>query len=124
MILQDKLKEIELRANAATDGPWYPLNNHGTHIFEPSLVFGEAGIIAKGSEAFIGQRYLASGADIEKLGNNLRFIAHARADIPKLLAVIKLLIEQRDYVADYPIDGFEDIREMNNELAKILEEEK
>lgn len=82
-------KILELSASAAP-GPWWRLNNYGTEILDPASIFGECGIIAEGTTAFIGQAYRANCTDEKKLDNNLKFIAETRILAP---VVAKRLLE-------------------------------
>ena len=65
---KDRLKEIEARADAATDGPWMSVDSYiGVEEAEDQAV-GETGRDADAT-----------------------FIAHARTDIPDLIAEVKRL---------------------------------
>lgn len=75
--IEDKLNEIKERAEAATKGPWF----HGSYLGRSSEVFSR-----KVRE--IANCHSRNGIDSE-------FIAHARTDVPALLAVIEKLMEQR-----------------------------
>lgn len=87
----DELKEIEARANAATPGPWsfdycgdvyphYELSADGKSLF----FTGSSPDTEKGGPAMIGT------SSWWQQGNpNSQFIAHARTDIPKLIAAVR-----------------------------------
>lgn len=83
------LEEIERRANAATSGPWWAWNRGvGWHI-------------AVGSPEDLDEwgrpRLLPEGfrTDIE-FEADAEFIAHARTDIPALIAEVKRLREHKE----------------------------
>lgn len=66
-----KLQEIEARANAATPGPWYAGNGH-PYVTTERMGFGI--VVARALE-----------------GNDCTFIAHARTDVPVLIAEVRRL---------------------------------
>ncbi len=73
---KDILDEIEARANAATDGPWCsPLGIFIVNNFQEDPL-GEF----KGSNN----------------GNNTRFIAHARTDVPNLCRALRAVLDLCD----------------------------
>jgi hypothetical protein len=71
-ITAERLAEIEARANAATPGPW-----HAEH----------RGVMAEGVE--IVDDCAVAGWDVYP--ENQAFIAHARADVPDLVAEVRRL---------------------------------
>ena len=82
--LTDKLKEIRDRADKATPGIWEARCNEFSNTARPRFIWDSTwGFIAECS---------SGSQDIV----NADFIANAKQDIPKLLAVIEKLIEQRD----------------------------
>lgn len=105
--LTDTLKGIRERCEKATPGPWLngypnackitPMPDHVWSIHKDLI-----------------------GKDLET--NDADFIAHSRSDIPKLIAVIEKLMEQRDECAR--IAGLQIWTADNNqELLAILKEE-
>ena len=114
-----ELAEIEARANAATPGPWevgvlrrecdHPTTNQFTEersVFPP---LGESGPVA-----------LAAEGEHE----NGAFIAHARTDVPALIAEVKRLRAENDVLrksADAAVDG---VRAMLPAALKVAREEK
>ena len=116
---QLELAEIEARANAATPGPWevgvlrrecdHPTTNQFTEersVFPP---LGESGPVA-----------LAAEGEHE----NGAFIAHARTDVPALIAEVKRLRAENDVLrksADAAVDG---VRAMLPAALKVAREEK
>lgn len=107
MLTDEELTEIEVRANAATPGPWYA---HATddEVFSNaryiSLEPGEFRHDNKrsmdsqsderaDSEQVIAITLLQSPrlADCDECDENTLFIAHARSDIPRLIAEIRRL---------------------------------
>lgn len=78
MTLEEKLAEISQRAEKAIKGPWEFKDYTSNQLIvtkKGAPICALAGVVAKDAE--------------------FEFIAHARQDIPKLLAVIELLIQQR-----------------------------
>ena len=80
---------VRERVEAATEGPW------DLHMVQPDMggrhQYGLRGAVPGPRGAVIGGSFRAMGADAE-------FIAHARTDIPLLLAALD---EARAMVADY-----------------------
>lgn len=88
--LDDMLKEIEARANAATEGPW----EYEHKYFSTQKSYAHR----------IKKDHFPIGFEMTSTSNkvlptdvaNFEFIANARTDVPKLLAMLRLAIEQRD----------------------------
>ena len=90
---EERLREIEARAKSATDGPW------GAHDFghagneEPSSIvvhtgkFDHSDLCAFESETAVAWMPRWERQESE----NAEFIAHARTDVPDLLAEVKRL---------------------------------
>lgn len=74
-----ELKEIEARANEATEGPW------GQHDYDNDHCMITAGVDGNGAYIYV--------ADVWD-ERDIPFIAHARSDIPNLLAYIAALTEK------------------------------
>ena len=84
-----RLDEIEARANAATEGPWEvdPFTWKPGHPIPPSEWLGiEATGPVKGEVARIRPNEDEDHANAE-------FIAHARADVPALVAALRAVLE-------------------------------
>lgn len=79
-----RLAEIEARAKAATEGPWH------------SNKYGSVGAGKYGTSPMV----LESGWDgiPSREPPNLEFAAHARQDIPDLIAYVRELEGQRDWL--------------------------
>ena len=71
-----RLDEIEARANAATEGPWFP--NRYSEDWE---VCGE--LDDNGNPALVAS---------EAVGVDAEFIAHARADVPALVEALRAVL--------------------------------
>lgn len=100
--LKSLLQEIEDRANKAAPGPW----RRSGHEFDMT---GDGDVV---DEIICDGHYCASYWRV----NDAEFVAKARQDIPKLLAVIEKLIEQRNSSANPTYGDF-----MDSALIKILE---
>lgn len=72
----EELAAIQARADAATTGPWTPFENLGVEIVSPRAVVAR---MMAASNQWRGDTY---------------FIAHAREDVPALLAEVKRLRSQ------------------------------
>jgi len=101
----DVLGEIEARANAATPGPWAWEGESGDSWpqSDNSLVTAYVPDGREWPESILsGWGYDASGISVEKDADG-EFIAHARTDIPALLAMVReqrAVIERVEAVAD------------------------
>ena len=84
MTTADRLNEIEARANAATDGPWATVAEDGAIL---SLVL---------TDENDGLFYGDSGYDAPittETGDDAEFIAHARTDVPDLVAALRAVLD-------------------------------
>lgn len=82
----DELAEIEARANAATPGPWECEVRHGA----PSIKGGPVHNFARGAGrhqilSVVGQDWMRA----DEPTCNAKFAAHARTDIPALVAAVR-----------------------------------
>jgi hypothetical protein len=82
-----ELEAIRKRAEAATEGPWYSEDN--------SVVYSEKVVDRKYGEP-VEVADTSCGPDI----GNAEFIAHAREDVPKLLAEVERLRDALEDIAD------------------------
>jgi hypothetical protein len=83
-----QLTEIESRANAATAGPWESENtDYYELIFSPHAKIGSTDWDEE------------NDVDGEQCAANGDFIAHARADVPALIAEVRRLRVFLDYLA-------------------------
>jgi hypothetical protein len=80
---EDDLRAIEARANAATPGPWQARHRHAEMTAEDDESCG-LGLEIDGPPEAWNRGQFARGSDAQ-------FIAHARADIPALIAEIRRL---------------------------------
>lgn len=89
----EQLAEIEERANAATPGPWTVVPQTDKYLVE-SYDRSTVGRIsdAKGETVF-GYWADPTGSSLYVLAEDAEFIAHAREDIPTLIAEVR---EMRD----------------------------
>jgi len=103
MMNKEQLETIKERANKATEGPW--------KIFEDSEVKGGCQIgtawdhpQAKGPFGIVNLATSVTGGEIKNCvyiqGDNARFIAHARQDVPALIAEVERLREALKFYAD------------------------
>ena len=85
MSAADRLDEIQARADAATDGPWVlmpPLcGPDGQGVYETE----DYGPICE-----VGDPYPRGRNNPQE---NMEFIAHARADVPRLVAALRAVLD-------------------------------
>jgi hypothetical protein len=102
----EELKAIRERAEAATPGPWYweKLDADGWNDTEmPCLVSAsDEGVMDFGD---CEQYYPTEGSPPND--EDAEFIAHAREDVPKLLAEIERLRKQFDYITELALEFYE-----------------
>ena len=88
MSAADRLNEIEARANAATEGPWTP--DEYTEV-DPDGFYELARVIAPDPD---GDDWCAIGVvHTGILRPDADFIAHARTDVPALVATLRAVLE-------------------------------
>lgn len=96
--LNETLEEIEKRADAATEGTWRCIPGDSYCAF-PAVVTGDK------SKQFIFEDHEGHGpgecprkcdGGCAPKDDDATFIAHARTDVPKLLAMLRMAREQRD----------------------------
>lgn len=91
----EQLDAIEQRAQAATDGPWHSLGN--TIGAEVKTCTCAGHIPGHGHEQFCGlEGPLITGAE----PTDAEFIAHARTDVPELVAEVRRLQGQVEAVRE------------------------
>ena len=98
MSAADRLNEIEARANAATEGPWTP--DEYTEV-DPDGFYELARVIAPDPD---GDDWCAIGVvHTGILRPDADFIAHARTDVPALVAALRAVLTLADHVEElYP----------------------
>ncbi len=98
---EEQLREIEARAAAATPGPWHPLPSHASAFENP--VTGElvSTVVALAVCDTDGDPVQNGGAEGTP---NAVFIAHAREDVPALIAEVRRLMKALEE-ADDAISG-------------------
>lgn len=75
-ISEQELQEIEARERAATEGPWVYMGDSG------GICWGEIRSCANFN-------HITDTPAGDERDNDMEFIAHAREDIPKLIAVVR-----------------------------------
>jgi hypothetical protein len=105
---EDRLKELEALANAATEGPWAVLEQ-GEKLDESFCeIWNRVGPNEEKSVARIGQswmRYQCENGDAseftkEEIQANVAFIAASCTAIPELIAEVRRLREALEFYAD------------------------
>jgi len=136
------LREIEERAEKATPGPWHAADDgviwHETLMDQSCCgnglpVWNSAGTEIVGQEC-CGQPNVSGGQEAlgQSSGDNAQFMAHARTDIPALLAdrkaLVELLTSALPYVDPddvlYSADGKARVRALHNKIRAALQEDR
>lgn len=100
--LETMLKEIEERANAASDWKCLQLTHYPKETWGLTLNYSET-----------------NGTFFSK--EDATFIAHARTDVPRLVAALREAIRQRDSIAGTEFEDEIDFKnDSDDELAAIL----
>jgi len=86
------LDAIEARANAATEGPWWRREGHAEIDGQNYAEVLIPGRVECGSYCYGG----TSTIEGDRLDADLAFIAHARTDVPALVAEVRRLRESLD----------------------------
>ena len=86
------LDAIEQRANAASEGPWSQDSD------DPGLVWGEQRSSGDGYWSLFASE---TGHDATAQPQDAEFIAHARTDVPALLAEVRRLRAMEQRVREY-----------------------
>lgn len=106
----EELKAIERRTNAATPGPWYARCGPAWAVVESSKDVPEFMI-----GCFVGGREGDDGNhnDMQRANVDVRFVAHARDDVPTLLAEVRRLRAELESAATRrEIDELKDAMEV------------
>ena len=125
MTLEQRLKEIRERCDAATKGPWEPVkDNDGdiTQIQSFANVFERQTGCDEEDETY----NIVCNLPVEKYGYgsawdskpNSSFIAHARTDVPMLLEMVEI----RNEIVYCPLHHMLDWGKYKERLEKIAEE--
>lgn len=111
-----RLAAISVRAEAATEGPW-----HDAHEEFGCVHLGDYGWVASGPRGQ-GPEY---DVDSEQGKADAEFIAHARTDVPALVAALQAVLELTPH--RYP-DADDPARELGEpvlfrgEVRRVIEE--
>ena len=98
--MTDRLSEIQARAEAATPGPWKPFQPCNEEGYTDWWVWRDNGdpfyngvvnVSGREEPGAVGDACITDGSDPEQEHNDAAFIAHAREDIPYLLAEVERL---------------------------------
>ena len=107
----EELQEIEERCNRATPGPWTnerPTKDQETGFYKGVAICGFGGKTGVFANPPGGQSPF----------NDAVFVAHAREDIPKLIAYIKELQYEIEMLSGSPDETWEDCGTFKDELRK------
>jgi hypothetical protein len=86
----EELEAIQKRADAATPGPW-------SAFTDPARRADQSLIVAPPPE--YGLIHVQTHKDFASLNHDATFIAHAREDIPKLLAEVRRLRDENEQLS-------------------------
>lgn len=93
---RETLARIRKRADAATEGPWAPwLDQDGAKHMGGLLMVGNAEAVIPDGEEFV------DGVDVNPIAHvyvppDRAFIAHARTDVPALVAALRAVLDVAD----------------------------
>ena len=121
----DRLNEIEARANAATEGPWE--SDEYTEI-DPDGFYELSRVIAPDPDD--GEDYAIGVVHVGILRPDATFIAHARTDVPALVAALREALEFAERWEASPAVGynsaeqweFDTLRDAGRDLRAAIEE--
>lgn len=117
--LKTALSTIGERAKAATEGPWVAIPGDSYDAY-PHVKAKNSSFIVY-DHADVDQKTAAEDFKFPGVEADAAFIAAARQDVPKLLAVIDALIEQRNKcIAKYSDNAFDAKRERDSADVAIL----
>lgn len=109
----DKLAAIEQRVQAATPGPWHAPGLGEVHTDH------DAGVFIRRDEDGEGDPIVADFCSYPNWEGNAEFIAHAREDVPALLAEVRRLRAERDDVEVMLPAVFRFVHRDTQELALV-----
>ena len=89
--LTDLLDDIEARAEAATPGPWVEEDK------------GASALVVEGTEGYSADGSCRAVAEEVYLAKDRAFIAHARTDVPQLVAALRAVRELHLPVPGYKL---------------------
>jgi hypothetical protein len=106
MTISERLDEIEARANAATDGPWAARHRAGLdwlsqspHVDNDGHEPGSSVGLADAVDPLWGSLWPSRNATADA-----EFIAHARTDVPALVAALRAVLDvcEKSELGAYP----------------------
>ncbi len=112
------IEEIKAREQAATRGPWKV--GDGTH---QSLFNGRNAVISQDERYLVTERAVYPNAPDfnDQVFSNIDFIAHARTDIPALIAEVKRMEAENSTLKKELEMAIKDINHIANEIADCKE---
>ena len=111
----DRLNEIEARANAATEGPWTP--DEYTEV-DPDGFYELSRVIAPDPDG--DDRCAIGVVHTGILRPDADFIAHARTDVPALVAALRAVLDLADRWATQSTDYDEDTEQQIDDGKAIV----
>ena len=115
MSAADRLDQIEARANAATKGPWE--SDEYTEI-DPDGFYELSRVIAPDPDD--GEDYAIGVVHVGILRPDATFIAHARTDVPALVAALRAVLDLADRWAAQSTDYDEDTEQQIDDGKAIV----
>ena len=111
----EELKEIKERAEKATNGPWTAMFTFGSSDL-PSEIIYETGrtMLIEGIEVPDNDHIFELHSQAKNPTPDIRFIAHARTDIPKLIEALEKAIKVIKIYAEHHMGA--DAREFLKEF--------
>ena len=109
MTAADRLNEIEARANAATEGPW--------EAYRPNPAYRIYEICSTTPQGLDETLAEVSGYNAS---DDADFIAHARTDVPALMAALRAVLDLADRWAAQSTDYDEDTEQQIDDGKAIV----
>lgn len=100
-----ELKQIKARCEAASEGPWEICKEDGVDI------------IGNNGEIILELSGKMLGCTVRPY--NFKFIAHARTDIPALIAEVERLKKREDDFADLLASANNDVKQLNEYINNL-----
>lgn len=99
----NRLAEIQARAEKATDGPWLVGEEvDGVRAGRRTVIFADGALAVRRRVVTVDQ----TRPHHEPAERNIEFIAHARTDVPALVAALRAVLEACDELeANIPYDN-------------------
>lgn len=111
----EELAQIKERAEKATEGPWVWDDDYDMNVQDLPVLRGkEFNVMDFGNDTTF---YPIAGNPPDD--EDASFIAHARTDIPKLIAEVEYMREKQAELLEYNRQYFAEIKRLRAEIARL-----